>query len=120
MNVVTTHIMKDDNAKRGVLKNMNQLPLEIVHRILEYDGRIKCRHGKYMNQICKDDHRYHLLRKITLFQRDYWYSGNFYVYRIHYNNYNDENKHTMIVYIFEDSITNLYINKECDSYKTIR
>ena len=52
---------------------MNHLPLEIVHRILEYDGRIKYRNGKFMNQICKDDHRYHLLRKITLFQ--YWYTG---------------------------------------------
>ena len=43
---------------------MNLLPLELIHRILEYDGRIKHRHGKYMNQICKDDYRYHLFCKI--------------------------------------------------------
>ena len=34
---------------------MNLLPLEIVYRILEYDGRIKYRNGKYMNQIASDD-----------------------------------------------------------------
>ena len=38
------------------------LPLEIVHRILEYDGRIKYRHGKYMNQIAQDDDRYKVLQ----------------------------------------------------------
>ena len=43
---------------------MNLLPLEIVHRILEYDGRIKYRNGKYMNQICKDDDRYKMLQSI--------------------------------------------------------
>ena len=84
---------------------MNLLPLEIVHRILAYDGRIKYRHGKYMNQICKDDYRYHLLRKISVFQRDDWYSGNFYVYRIHYNNYDNEHKHMMIVYILTTCTT---------------
>ena len=41
---------------------MNRLPLELVHRILEYDGRIKYRHGKYMNQIAQDDDRYKMLQ----------------------------------------------------------
>ena len=67
MNVVSTHIMKDDSAKCGVLRNMNLLPLEIVHRILEYDGRIKYRHGKYMNQIAQDDDRYQMLQGIPQF-----------------------------------------------------
>jgi hypothetical protein len=40
---------------------MTRLPVELVHRILEYDGRIKYRHGKYMNQICKDDYRSNFL-----------------------------------------------------------
>ena len=43
---------------------MNRFPLEIVHRILEYDGRIKYRHGKYMNQIAQDDVRYKMLKQI--------------------------------------------------------
>ena len=97
---------------------MNRFPLEIVHRILEYTGRIKYRHGKYMNQILKDDYRYHLLRKIPVFRWDKWYSGgNFLVYRINYNN---NEKHAMIVYIFDESITYLYMNHGCDFYKTIR
>jgi hypothetical protein len=99
---------------------MNLLPQDIIHRILEYDGRIKYRHGKYMNQIYQDDDRYHLLRKIPVFQRDYWYTGNFVVYRMNYSNYDNENKHMMIVYIFENSITYLYLNKGSDFYKTLR
>ena len=46
---------------------MNLLPLEIVHRILEYDGRIKYRNGKYMNQIAQDDDRYQMLQGIPQF-----------------------------------------------------
>jgi len=96
---------------------MNRLPVEIIHRILEYDGRIKYRNGKYMNQIDPDDYRYHLLRKIPVFQRDDWYTGNFYVYRIHYNDYEN---HNMVVYIFDESITYLYTGKENDGYINIR
>ena len=43
------------------MSTMNRLPLELVLRILVYDGRIKYRHGKYMNQIAPDDVRYKIL-----------------------------------------------------------
>jgi hypothetical protein len=58
---------------------MNLLPLEIVHRILEYDGSIKCRNGKYMNQIAQDDDRYQMLRGIPQFysnKSSEWSSSN--------------------------------------------
>ena len=43
---------------------MFRLPVELVHHILEYDGRMKYRNGKYMNQITKDDDRYKMLQQI--------------------------------------------------------
>jgi len=45
---------------------MNRLPLEIVHKILEYDGKIKYRNGKYMNQISLDDERYSILQNMPI------------------------------------------------------
>jgi len=43
---------------------MNRLPHDIIHRILEYDGRIKYRNGEYMNQISQEDERYQILKQI--------------------------------------------------------
>ena len=57
---------------------MNLLPIEIVHRILEYDGRIKYRYGKYMNQITPDDYRYNILLTVPKIQSiidgNYWFT----------------------------------------------
>ena len=40
---------------------MHRLPLDVVHHILEYAGKVKNRHGKYMYQIPDDDKRYIML-----------------------------------------------------------
>jgi len=57
---------------------MNLFPLEIVHLILEYAGKIKYRNGKYMNQIAQDDDRYKMLQtipqtKLINGRSEYWY-----------------------------------------------
>ena len=53
------------------LRPSDQFPLEIVHRILQYDGRIKYRNGKYMNQIASDDDRYKMLLTVPKIETCY-------------------------------------------------
>ena len=41
-----------------------RLPKELKNIILEYDGSIKYRKGKYINQISHNDVRYELIKKV--------------------------------------------------------
>jgi hypothetical protein len=42
----------------------HNLPIDIINIILSYNGAIKIRNGKYMNQIEKKDPRYDLISRI--------------------------------------------------------
>jgi hypothetical protein len=39
----------------------NQIPIPVVHRILEYDGRIRYHQGCYVDRIHANDSRYDIL-----------------------------------------------------------
>ncbi len=43
------------------MMNIQHLPRDIAHLILQYDGQIVYRNGKYMNRIPKTDGRYAML-----------------------------------------------------------
>ena len=45
-------------------ESLEKVPLEVLHNILSYDGSIKYRNGKWIDQLSKKDRRYDLLRSI--------------------------------------------------------
>jgi len=50
-----------------------QLPIDLIHLILGYDGRIRYHHGKYLTRLPATDPRYTVLA--TLPRTDGWVSG---------------------------------------------
>ena len=57
------------------------LPPELLHIILEY-ASIKCRNGKYINQIAKTDPRYDILKSIPPVQLDNIHANYYRSYKV--------------------------------------
>jgi len=60
-----------------------KFPEDLLHIILEYDGRIKYKHGKYVNIIHKYDERYNIIapiisKKIEIMKTIEFYRSGFY------------------------------------------
>ena len=50
--------------------NVLYIPNDVLHIILEYDGRIKYENGKYINKISKHDFRYNIIEPIIVKKRE--------------------------------------------------
>ena len=62
---------------------LTEVPEELIHIILSYDGRIKYKDGKYVNIIHKNDERYNIItpiisKKIKIMQKIQFIESEFY------------------------------------------
>jgi hypothetical protein len=44
---------------------VSYIPTELLDIILQYDGRIKYKNGKFINIIHKNDKRYHIIKPVV-------------------------------------------------------
>ena len=79
------------------------LPEDVIIYILSYNGKIKYRSGKYMNQICKNDERYKLLLEIPPINSNPDYE-NVYEMRNYYSMYFRPTYTTLCVDLENDKI----------------
>ena len=66
------------------------IPKDLLDIILEYDGRIKYKNGKYVNIIHKYDLRYFMLapviHKKTIIMKSVHFTGNGFYFEFHFDN----------------------------------
>jgi hypothetical protein len=49
-----------------MIPQFNTIPTDLLSLVLEYDGRIKYKNGKYVNIIHKKDERYNIIQKVIV------------------------------------------------------
>ena len=61
-------ISNDAPMERPILNlhGYNTIPTDLLSLVLEYDGRIKYKNGKYVNIIHKKDERYNIIQKVIV------------------------------------------------------
>lgn len=68
---------------------MKTLPMELIHIICEYDGRIQYRNGEYIHVIHKKDERYNIIEKIISkkyeFGKDIEFDGDAFYFCIYFD-----------------------------------
>jgi hypothetical protein len=89
------------------------IPKELLHIILEYDGKIKYKNGKYIDIIAKNDERYNIikpiinkkiqiLKKIHIIDREFYFEFGFDICNlvglVYDYNFSNENKFEICYY----------------------
>ena len=103
------------------MDSFSNLPKDIIHIILDFDGKIKYRNGLYINIIKNNDFRYTILSQLIIprpvmytmlydcelpehFESNIIFTNNKYILSV-WNIYNPPNK---IQYVFSNSNSNYF------------